>query len=81
MGVYRGHSPKFLGLARRLVRGGSPVNAHKLGLSLGEGSRRNAKALSGSIVAEEGDTEIGGEIGDGEVGKEDYGKIGRYAGF
>jgi hypothetical protein len=36
-----------------------------------------AKALSGSIVADEGDT----GIGDGEVGKEDYGKIGRYAGF
>jgi hypothetical protein len=54
MGVYRGDSPKFLGLARRLVRGGPPVNAHKLGLSSGEGSRRNAKALSGSIVVEEG---------------------------
>ena len=26
-------------------------------------------------------TEIGGEIGGGEVGKEDYGKMGRYAGF
>ena len=26
-------------------------------------------------------TEIGGEIGSGEVSKEDYEKIGRYAGF
>jgi hypothetical protein len=33
------------------------------------------------VSVTEGDTEIGGEIGDGEVGKEDYGKIGRYAGF
>jgi hypothetical protein len=26
-------------------------------------------------------TEIGGEIGGGEVGEEDYGKMGRHAGF
>jgi len=58
MGAYRGHPLNFLGLARRL----SPVSAHNLSLSLGEGPRRNAKALKCNIVATEGI-----QIGDSEV--------------
>jgi len=37
MASYRGPSPNFLGATRRLFRGGPPVSAYKLGLSLGEG--------------------------------------------
>jgi len=50
MGAYRGNPPNFLGVVRRL----SPVSAHNLGLSLGEGPRRNAKALKCIVAAGEG---------------------------
>jgi hypothetical protein len=50
MGAYRGHAPNFLGMVRRVP----PVSAYKLGLSLGEDPRRNAKALKCVFSASEG---------------------------
>jgi hypothetical protein len=50
MGAYRGHPPNFLGVVRRL----SPVSAYNLGLSLGEGPRRNTKALKCIVAAAKG---------------------------
>jgi hypothetical protein len=49
MGAYRRYAPNFLGVVRRVP----PVNAYRLGLSLGEGPRTNAKALKCVFSASE----------------------------